>query len=177
MIVAVSGSLREASVNAAALRAAAGAAARDGIELRIDTRLAQLPLFNPDLESDPPSVVVELRAALAHADAVLLAVPEYAFGIPGAFKNALDWTVGSGSLDGKRVGVLSVAPHGRGSDVRHALGRVLTAINARCTWHHIPVAPDDRDGTGEIRSLAVIEQLRDLAVSLARDSQPPLRCG
>ena len=48
---------------------------------------------------------------------VLLAVPEYAFGIPGAFKNALDWTVGSGSLYRKPVTVVDVAPPGRGADV------------------------------------------------------------
>ena len=177
MIVAVPGSLRRASVNSAALRATADAAARSGLELRIDTRFAQLPLFNPDLEADVPQVVVEFRAALAGADAVLLAVPEYAFGIPGALKNAIDWTVGSGSLDGKRVGVLSVAPPGRGSDVRHALGRVLTAINARFTCHHVPVAPGDRDAAGEIRNPTVIEQLGDVAAALARDTQSPLRSG
>ena len=52
---------------------------------------------------------------------MLLAVPEYAFGIPGSFKNALDWTVGGGSLYRKPVAVLSVAPPGRGEQVRQAL--------------------------------------------------------
>ena len=61
------------------------------------------------------------RATCVQAEAVLFAVPEYAFGIPGAFKNALDWTVGSGALYRKPVAVLSVAPSGRGTQVRRAL--------------------------------------------------------
>lgn len=174
MIVAVSGSLRRASVNSAALRAMAAAAGRGGIEVRIDEHLSQLPLFDPDREADAPAAVIGFRSALECADAVLFAVPEYAFGIPGAFKNAIDWTVGSGSLDGKRVAVLSVAPTGRGSDVRHALGRVLTAVNAQFTLHHVPVAPADRDEDGEIRNPEVVELLASLAATLARGTQVPL---
>jgi NAD(P)H-dependent FMN reductase len=155
----------------------AAAAARSGIDLQIDDHLPRLPLFDPDHEADAPPVVVGFRSALERTDAVLFAVPEYAFGIPGAFKNAIDWTVGSGSLDGKRIAVLSVAPRGRGSDVRHALGRVLTAINARFTLHHVPVVPADRDEDGEIRNPDVIERLGDVAVMLARDAQQPLRSG
>lgn len=177
MIVAVSGSLRRASVNSAALRAIAAAGGRSGIELRIDAELALLPPFDPDRTEDAPSPVVDFRRRLERADAVLFAVPEYAFGIPGAFKNAIDWTVASGSLDDKRVAVLSVAPPGRGADVRHALDRVLTAVNARFTHHHVPVAPADRDEDGEIRDADVVRRLVDVAATLERDAQSPLRSG
>src|SRR5262245_8578854 len=103
MILAISGSLRRDSVNSAALRAAASAAAADGITVEIDDSLRRLPHFDPDLEPAPPEPVLRFRAACEAASGVLLAVPEYAFGIPGAFKNALDWTVGSGSLYRKPV--------------------------------------------------------------------------
>ena len=167
MIVAISGSLRRSSVNAAALRAVAAWAADNGIDVEIDGHPARLPLFDPDCEANVPDVVAQFRTVLERADAVLLAVPEYAYGIPGAFKNALDWTVGDGSLDGKRVAVLSVAHAKRGADVRHALGRVLTAINAQVTYHSVPVSPADRDADGEIREAGVVEALGRVVASLA----------
>jgi NAD(P)H-dependent FMN reductase len=157
-------------VNSAAVRALAGWAERNGIELLIDEHLSKLPPFDPDHERAAPQAVVGFRGALERADAVLLAVPEYAFGIPGAFKNAIDWTVGSGSLDGKPVAVLSVAPPGRGADVRQALGRVLTAVNARFTHHHVPVLPADRDDAGEIRNPEVLRRLGDVVAALSRRS-------
>ena len=88
--------------------------------------------------------MVEFRVACERAAAVLLAVPEYAFGIPGAFKNALDWTVGSGSLYDKPVGVIDVALPGRGEHARHALDLVLEAVGARVTRYRIadPTATD-----------------------------------
>ena len=65
--------------------------------------------------------MLRFREACEAAAGVLLAVPEYAFGIPGAFKNALDWTVGSASLYLKPITVLKVSPPGRGASVRSAL--------------------------------------------------------
>jgi NAD(P)H-dependent FMN reductase len=165
-------------VNSAALRAAERLAARSGVELAITDHVQHLPHFTPDQESDPPEAVRVFRRVLEQADAVVLAVPEYAFGIPGAFKNAIDWTVGSGSLDGKHVAVLSVAPPGRGTDVRHALGRVLTAINAHVTHHSVPVKPSDRDAGGEIRDLGVLDSLAAVVAAVAPRSaatQGPLR--
>jgi NAD(P)H-dependent FMN reductase len=91
-ILAISGSLRRSSINSAVLRAAADAAARDGVSVVVSDAVRTLPQFDPDLEPAPPASVVEVRAACDGALAALLAVPEYAFGIPGAFKNALDWT-------------------------------------------------------------------------------------
>ncbi len=84
MILAISGSLRRSSINSAVLRAAAKAAARDGLIVRIDDSLRRLPHFDPDLEPTPPDPVVRFRQECERAAALLLAVPEYAFGIPGA---------------------------------------------------------------------------------------------
>src|SRR5215210_7667841 len=94
-IIAISGSLRRQSSNAALLRAAAGVAP-DGIQVVMYDGLGELPHFNPDLDeegSEPPARVRELRELLIGADAVLISSPEYAHGVPGAFKNMLDWLV------------------------------------------------------------------------------------
>ena len=114
-ILAVSGSLRGASSNSAVLRIAARVAPA-GIELSMYDGIDRLPYFNPDLDralDDPllPATVRELRAAIAASDAVLISSPEYAHGVPGVLKNALDWLVGGPEMVGKRVALLNTAPH------------------------------------------------------------------
>ena len=78
--------------------------------------MADLPAFNPDLDGDPPPLtVVDLRQAIREADALLFSTPEYAGGLPGSFKNLLDWTVGDARPDSiykKPVGWLNVAARG-----------------------------------------------------------------
>ena len=170
MILALSGSLRRSSLNSAALRAAARAAARSGISVRLDESARGLPPFDPDLEADPPTNVQHFRATCVQAEAVLFAVPEYAFGIPGAFKNALDWTVGSGALYRKPVAVLSVAPPGRGAQVRRALELVLTALDCSASWHHIPIHPSHLDD-GEIHDGDIVGELAAMVEALARRRQ------
>lgn len=167
-ILAIPGSLRRDSINAAVLRAAATAAARDGIVVRVDDPARTLPPFDPDLEAFPPEAVRRFRFACDEAAGLLLAVPEYTFGIPGAFKNALDWVVGSGSLYHKPVALLHVAPPGRGAHLREALSHVLNAHNAEVTHHTLPVAQHDRDRNGEISHARIVEQLRAVVAELVR---------
>ena len=167
MILAISGSLRRSSVNSAALRAAAMAAARRGIAVTVDDMVRQLPHFDPDLEGAPPQAVLHFRAGCETAAGVLLSVPEYAYGIPGAFKNALDWTVGSTCLHRKPVTVLDVAPPGRGQSAGKALGLVLKALNADAVFRSVAVSAEDRNEAGEIISLEIIERLKTIVVELA----------
>jgi NAD(P)H-dependent FMN reductase len=128
-ILAVAGSLQERSSNAALVRVAAARAA-DRDEVRVFERLADVPPVSPDL--DPaPAVVHEWRALVASADALVIATPEYAHGLPGVLKNALDWLVGSGDLYGKRVAILSAEPHAeRAGYARADLARTLRAQGA-----------------------------------------------
>lgn len=182
MILAISGSLRRSSLNSAALRAVARVAARRRIPLEIDVSIRALPQFDPDLESEPPHSVQCFRKACEAADAFLLAVPEYAFGIPGAFKNALDWTVGSGSIYRKPVALLSVAPTGRGGNVRHALELVFTALDCDVSYHSVGIAHADLDQDFELRDPAITEELARVLEALAvrarvqsDGAQPPLR--
>jgi NAD(P)H-dependent FMN reductase len=167
VILAISGSLRQRSLNSAALRAAAEVAARTGIPVAIDESVRTLPHFDPDLEARPPDAVLRFREACDGADGVLLAVPEYAFGIPGAFKNALDWTVGSGALYRKPVALLSVAPPGRGRKVREALEEVMTALDCDLSYHSVPIAPGDLAEDAEIRDQRITRQLARVIETLA----------
>jgi NAD(P)H-dependent FMN reductase len=110
-ILAISGSLRARSSNTALVHAAALVAPPDAT-LIIYRALGSLPHFNPDLDtdgSDPPPSVADFRAALRAADAILLSSPEYAHGVPGTLKNALDWIVGSGELIGKPIALVNTS--------------------------------------------------------------------
>jgi NAD(P)H-dependent FMN reductase len=120
-ILGISGSLKPSSSNSAFLRALA-AASEDA--LTVWERLGELPHFAPDLAGD--DAVASLRAAVAAADLVIIATPEYAGGMPGSLKNALDWLVGSGELFDRRVAVLSVAPSvERGVNARRWVEQVV----------------------------------------------------
>jgi NAD(P)H-dependent FMN reductase len=97
-LLAVAGSLRSGSTNSALIDAAS-AVAPDGIAVTIFEGIGGLPFYNPDDDVEPlPASVIHWRAAVNAADGLLVSCPEYARGIPGVFKNALDWLVGN--LDG-----------------------------------------------------------------------------
>src|SRR5438105_3467377 len=108
-ILTISGSLRSASSNTTLLRAAA-ALAPEGVEIILYDGLGDLPHFNPDLEEANLPSVMDFRARLRAADGVLISSPEYAHGVPGVMKNALDWVVGSGEFVDKPVALLNASP-------------------------------------------------------------------
>ena len=93
-ILAISGSLRKASLNSALLRAVARITPA-GIEVELFRGLGELPLFNPDIEVPEPAAVAILREQIMASGALLIASPEYAHGVSGVIKNALDWMVGN----------------------------------------------------------------------------------
>ena len=92
--------------------------------------IGDLPHFNPDLEAERlPRVVAGFRARIGRADGLLISCPEYARGIPGSFKNALDWLVGSFEFPGKPVALFNASP--RAGDAQAALRLVLETMSAR----------------------------------------------
>jgi chromate reductase, NAD(P)H dehydrogenase (quinone) len=126
-VLAISGSLRAASSNTALLRAIARLAPADiAVELYRD--LGNLPLFNPDIEASDPPFVACLRAQLLAADAVLIASPEYAHGVTGAMKNALDWMVGCEAFVNKPVALLNASP--RAVHAQASLKEIVTMMSA-----------------------------------------------
>ncbi|MBV9494284.1 MAG: NAD(P)H-dependent oxidoreductase [Acidobacteria bacterium] len=111
-VLAISGSLRAQSSNAQLLRAVT-LLAPDGMEVATYDEIASLPHFNPDLDTDePPPEVRAFRAQLAAADGFLISSPEYAHGVPGALKDAMDWIVSSAELSHKPVLLISASPGG-----------------------------------------------------------------
>jgi NAD(P)H-dependent FMN reductase len=90
--------------------------------------LSELPLFNPDLETQAPQGVRDLRAAVTQADAILVASPEYAHGVTAVIKNALDWLVSFEPFVGKRVAVLNAAARAWHADA--ALREILHTMSA-----------------------------------------------
>lgn len=103
-IVAISGSLRTGSSNTAVLQAIAILAPPE-VQVVLYSNLSELPHFNPDLDTEtPPPAVSEFRSRLLASNGVLISSPEYAHGVPGTLKNALDWLVRSGELYEKPCG-------------------------------------------------------------------------
>jgi len=128
-VLAISGSLRAQSTNTTLLRAVAMVAPR-GIEVELFEEIDRIPPFNPDLEERyAAGAVGGFREAIRGHDVVVFSTPEYAHGIPGALKNALDWIVGSGELSGKPVALMHASA--RGVYAVAALKEVLTTMDAR----------------------------------------------
>lgn len=127
-ILGVPGSLRAASVNRRLLQLLAGQTP-DGMGMSLYAQLGELPLFNPDVEFPPPAAVVHWMTALQRADIVLIASPEYAHGVTGVIKNALDWVVSSEVMVNKPVLVLNASPRAQHADA--ALRETLAVMNAR----------------------------------------------
>lgn len=127
-ILAISGSLRAISSNTTLLRAAA-TLAPPGVEITLYEGLGDLPHFNPDIEETDLPAVLDFRRRLSESDGVLISSPEYAHGVPGTLKNALDWVVGSGELINKPVALLNASP--RSTYAQASLTETITVMSAR----------------------------------------------
>jgi chromate reductase len=128
-VLAISGSLRAVSTNTALLKAAT-ALAPDGMTIELYDGLAGLPHFNPDIDVEPrPVPVADLRRKIASTDGLLISSPEYARGVPGSLKNALDWLVSSEEFAGKPVAFLHASARGVASQA--ALRLILETMAAR----------------------------------------------
>jgi chromate reductase, NAD(P)H dehydrogenase (quinone) len=165
-VLAIPGSLRAASINAACCRAAADLAPA-GMNISIHNDLGTLPLFNPDLEAALPSRVAALRARVASADAVLIASPDYAHGIASPMKNALDWLVAFDGFAGKPVAAINTAP--RAHHAYASLREVLQTMSAAIVPDAWVTMPLQRSGTSEediLRSPDLSSPLRHALLAL-----------
>jgi NAD(P)H-dependent FMN reductase len=133
---------------------------------------AGLPHFNPDDDEPPrPPLVEEFRATIRSADAVLFSTPEYAGGLPGSFKNVLDWAVGDeqvGSLNGKAVAWINASPRGA-ADAHAALRKVLGYLGANIVEDaciEVPVGSSAIGSDGQIASPEVHQQLASALLRL-----------
>jgi chromate reductase len=127
-IFAISGSLRAGSSNHAILNLL-GKMMPAGINYTIYNGLSTIPAFDPGLDNgNPPAPVVAFRQQIAEADTIVICTPEYAYGVPGALKNALDWTVTSASFSGKPTALITASTGGE--NAHGALIKTLGAIDA-----------------------------------------------
>ncbi|MBC8142413.1 MAG: NAD(P)H-dependent oxidoreductase [Armatimonadetes bacterium] len=127
-IVAISGSLRLASINTQLLYATQSVAP-PSLKIEIFNGIGDLPHFNPDRESDYPLAVSVWRDAVRDTDAVIFSTPEYAHGLPGSLKNALDWLVGSGELANKPFALFNTSP--RGTFAQASLTEIVSTMAGR----------------------------------------------
>ncbi|MDB5132874.1 MAG: azr 2 [Mucilaginibacter sp.] len=150
-ILAISGSLRAGSSNHAILNYL-GKIAPAGTSYTIYDGLSQIPHFDPGLDNDnPPETVTAFRKLTAEADGLIICTPEYAYGVPGTLKNALDWTVSSGSLSEKPLALITASTGGENAHA--ALLLILTALNAKVakdTTVLISFIRSKMDGNGDI---------------------------
>ena len=168
-ILAISGSLRALSSNTALLRTAADVAP-DGVAVSLYDGLASLPHFNPDDDVDvPPPSVLALRAEIGAADGLLVCSPEYAHGVPGSLKNALDWLVSSIEFPFKPVALLNASP--MATHAQASLVETLGLMNARIVHDAcatIPVSRADVSATGEITNEEIRAATRRAMEAFAR---------
>lgn len=127
-----------------------------------------LPHFN-DAE-DVLASVIDFREKVKKADAVLICTPEYAFGVPGTLKNALDWTVGSGEFVGKPVGLVTASSQGEKGHA--ALMLILTALSAKVNQNSallISFVRSRLDAHGNIKDLSIVNSLQKVLETLVQN--------
>jgi chromate reductase len=174
-LLAISGSVRHGSYNAALLRAAAECMA--DVELVVWRGLADLPAYDEDLDGRPaPPPVAALRQEIGRADAVLIATPEYNGSIPGALKNALDWVsrpFPANVLRKKRVAVVGASVGLFGAIGAQAeLRKVLRVIGADVLEAGLSVPSVDTafTETGRLRDREIAGALCEIVRDLLRPS-------
>lgn len=148
-ILAISGSLRAASSNTAALQALRTLAPA-GVAVELYQGLDTLPYFNPDLDAEEragrPAPVLELRRLVGACAGIVICSPEYAHGVPGVLKNALDWLVSCSEFPGKPVALLNMSP--RSVHAQASLAETLATMSARLVPEACIALQPPRPGAG-----------------------------
>jgi chromate reductase, NAD(P)H dehydrogenase (quinone) len=167
-VLAISGSLRRDSHNTTLLRAAGELARQHGAEFEVFDGLKAIPPYDEDDDvGNGPMAVTRLRRAIADADAVLFATPEYNSSIPGVLKNAVDWAsrpIATSALRNKPVAVIGASTGMFGAVwAQTELRKVLSAAGARVTEVELAVghAHEHLDSAGRLVDPAQQEALRD----------------
>jgi chromate reductase len=177
LVLGISGSLRSESHNTRLLRAAEQLLPA-GAELQVFSRLAEIPPYSEDEEGSKPAAVAALKAAIAEADAVLIATPEYNGSIPGQLKNGLDWVsrpAATSPLRGKPAAVIGASTGLFGAVWAQAeLRKVLKTIGARVVERELPVAQahETLGADGVPRDVDAQDVLATLLAELVGQAQP-----
>jgi chromate reductase, NAD(P)H dehydrogenase (quinone) len=177
-VLGISGSLRRDSHNTTLLRAAGELAEEHGAEFEVFDGLKAIPPYDEDDDvRDGPAAVARFRDAIAGADAVLFATPEYNSSIPGVLKNAVDWAsrpLATNALRNKPVAVIGASTGMFGAVWAQAeLRKVLGAAGARVTEVELAVghAHEHLDAAGHLADASQREALRDSVLVLLGELQ------
>ena len=144
----------------------------EGVESEVYAGIGDLPHYDQDLDTDAaPAAVVAFRDALARAEALIVATPEYNGSVPGVLKNAIDWASrprGAAALDGKPVAVVSVSPSPRGAQwAREDAVKILRVAGAQPLESSVGVASvHDTVADGRIADHGIRQALTDLMADL-----------
>ena len=166
-ILAFAGSLRKGSYNKALVRAAVELAPENAVMEVFD--LEGIPPYNQDLENNPPQRVIEFKAKIREADALLIATPEYNYSVSGALKNAIDWASrprADTPLEGKPVAIMS-ASIGRlgGARAQYHLRQSFVFLNMHPINRPevmLPSAQDNVDANGRVTNEQTRQLIRQL---------------
>lgn len=164
-ILAISGSLRKISSNTTILQSI-GKLLPQHVSYQLYEKLEDIPAFNPEKDIEPGiASVIDFRQQVKQADGVIICTPEYAFGVPGALKNALDWTVSSAEFNEKPVIAISASPLPTGGDkALTSLLLTLKALGTKMDEHSslsIPVI-SHKIKNGELMDEATVHALKRL---------------
>ena len=177
-VLAISGSLRSGSHNSKLLRAA-GELLPNDVELEIWDGLKVVPPYDEDDDTESaPAAVTRLREAIAGADALLIATPEYNQSIPGQLKNAVDWAsrpIATNVLRNKPVAVIGASSGAFGAVWSQAeLRKVLAATGARVADTEVALghAHERFDGEGRLTDDDLRGQLREVVDTLLAEARP-----
>ena len=162
-VLAIAGSLRSGST---ALKVIKTIAQFGIFNVEIFNGLEEIPPFNPDKKDNVPKQVVEFRQKLQAADGVIICSPEYVFAVPGALKNAIDWTVSSGEFYGKAVSIIVASTSGE--KAFESLQLITKTLMARIenTCLLISGAKSKFDNSDKLTDLSILEMLKGVTVSL-----------
>lgn len=132
-VLAISGSTRLQSTNQYLINALVNLSAGE-LDIQVFNGLEQLPQFNPDKDNEQvPDTVRKFRQLISNADGIIICTPEYAHGVPGSLKNAIDWTISTGEFPNKPTMLITAATDGRFG--HKALLETLHAIEAKNIDH------------------------------------------
>jgi len=162
-ILAIAGSLRSDSTALKVLRTITDFKIFD---IEIYNGLEKLPPFNPDKNDNAPKPVLEFRQKLKSADGVIICSPEYVFALPGALKNAIDWTVASGEFYEKAVSIIVASTSGEKAfeSLQLIMKTLLARIENTCLL--LSGVKSKFNNNGQLTNHSILEKLREISISL-----------
>jgi chromate reductase, NAD(P)H dehydrogenase (quinone) len=166
-ILAISGSLRQVSSNTALIHAAI-ALSPANVEMKLYGGLNDLPHFNPDLEPMEPPSVTDLRVQVKWSDGLIISSPEYAHGIPGVLKNALDWLVSGEEFVGKPIALFNASP--RAIHAQASLTEIVSTMAGRIVPEAsitVSLLGKKLDAAGIVADQEISDELETAIVSFA----------